>query len=179
MEKKDKKVVVSILLVMTVVLLIGIAALIVGSVLGSEAFGGTSGIEENNLTSVDNVTAQNFDIVGSRPTAVCALVGAFNATGGETITSGNYTQPTTCSIIATDGSQYNGTDWTVDYTWTTPGSAGSVINLTELTVGFGGFMSGLITFLAVIGIIVGVLWLVLYIKPLFSKQDGLQSFDSS
>ncbi len=55
----------------------------------------------------------------------------------------------------------------------------TVINITELTEGFSGFVTGIVTFLAVIGIIVGVIWLVYYIKPLFSKDDGLQSFDQN
>ena len=55
----------------------------------------------------------------------------------------------------------------------------TVINITELTDGFSGFVTGIVTFLAVIGIIVGVMWLVSYIKPLFSKDSGIQSFDSA
>ena len=54
-----------------------------------------------------------------------------------------------------------------------------MINITELTDGFSGFVTGIVTFLAVIGIIVGVMWLVSYIKPLFSKDEGIQGFDSA
>lgn len=178
-KKSGKEITRAVILVLTVVLLVAIAALITGSVIGSEAFSGTSGTESNELTSLDNITAQNFDILGSRSTAVCTVTGVGNLTGGETITSGNYTLPTSCSILAADDSEYIGEDWEVNYTWTTPGAAGGVINLTVLTNGFGGFVSGIVGFLAVIGIIIGILWLVVYIKPLFSKSEGIQGFDAS
>ncbi len=55
----------------------------------------------------------------------------------------------------------------------------TVINITELTDGFSGFVTGIVTFLAVIGIIVGVMWLVSYIRPLFSKDEGIQGFDAN
>lgn len=178
-QKSRKEIISAIVLVLTVVLIAAISALIIGSVLDSEAFSGTSGTESNELTAVDNITAQNFDILGSRSTAVCTVTGVGNLTGGETIASGNYTLPTSCSILAADDSEYIGEDWAVNYTWITPGDAGSVINITELTGGFGSFVSGIVIFLAVIGIIIGILWLVVYIRPLFSKSEGIQSFDSS
>ena len=52
----------------------------------------------------------------------------------------------------------------------------TIINVTELTEGFSGFVTGIVTFLAIIGIIIGVVWLISYLKPLFSKDDGIQSF---
>lgn len=178
-NKSKKNIINSVILVMIVVLLAAISALIVGSVLGSEAFSGSSGVGSEDLTALDNITAQDLSILSSHSTAVCTLTGVGNATGGEAITSGNYTQPTTCSIIATDGSEYLGEDWAINYTWTTPGNAGSVIDMAGLTTGFGGFISGIVTFLAVIGIIAGVIWLIGYIRPLFSRKDGIQGFDAN
>lgn len=51
----------------------------------------------------------------------------------------------------------------------------SIINVTELQDNFGLFVTGLIAFLAIIGTIVGVVWLVFYVKQLFDKETGLQS----
>lgn len=51
----------------------------------------------------------------------------------------------------------------------------TIINVTALTEQFGLFVTGLIAFLAIIGTIVGVVWLVFYVKQLFDKKDGLQS----
>ncbi len=49
----------------------------------------------------------------------------------------------------------------------------TIINTTEVANSFGDFVTNLIAFLAVIGTIVGVVWLVMYVKKLFDKKDGL------
>ena len=54
-----------------------------------------------------------------------------------------------------------------------------IINVTELTDGFSAFVLGIITFLGIIGIIIGIVWLISYLKPLFSKDEGIQSFAGS
>jgi len=176
MEKQGKNVIGSVVLVLVVVLVVAISALILGSVLGAEVFSGTSGSTVENLSNVTNITAVDFTVASD---ATCVLSAVQNASNQVVITSGNYTQPTTCSILATNTSNFIGDSWNVNYTFTTPGDAGSVINITELTDGFGGFITGLISFLAVIGIIVGVMWLVFYIRPLFSKSEGIQNFDAN
>lgn len=51
----------------------------------------------------------------------------------------------------------------------------TIINTTELSDAFGAFVTGLIAFLAIIGTIVGVVWLVSYVKHLFDKKSGLQA----
>lgn len=178
-KKSGKEIIRAVVLVMTVILIAAIAALIVGSVIGSDAFSGNSGSKVENLTAVDNITAQSFSIQSISPFITCTLLEVQNATDSTVITSGNYTQPTTCSIIATSDSEFIDFNWEVNYTFVNPGAAGGVINLTVLTNGFGGFVSGIVGFLAVIGIIIGILWLVLYIKPLFSKSEGIQGFDAS
>lgn len=50
----------------------------------------------------------------------------------------------------------------------------TIINTTAIAASFGTFVTNLIAFLAVIGTIVGVVWLVMYVKKLFDKKDGLQ-----
>lgn len=55
----------------------------------------------------------------------------------------------------------------------------SIINVTELTDGFSAFVLGIVTFLGIIGVIIGIVWLVSYLKPLFSKDDGIQSFTAA
>lgn len=179
MEKQGKNVINSIVLVLVVVLVVAISALIVGSVLGAEVFSGTSGSTVENVSNVTNITAVNFGILSTSSDATCILLEVKNAADQVAIASGNFTQPTTCTIQATSASNFIGNAWQVNYTFTTPGAAGSVINITELTDGFGGFVTGLISFLAVIGIIIGVMWLVFYIRPLFSKEEGVQNFDAN
>jgi len=50
----------------------------------------------------------------------------------------------------------------------------TIINTTAIAESFGTFVTNLIAFLAVIGTIVGVVWLVMYVKKLFDKKEGLQ-----
>lgn len=51
----------------------------------------------------------------------------------------------------------------------------TIINTSAISESFGTFVTGLIAFLAVIGTIVGVVWLVGYVKTLFDKKEGLQA----
>jgi len=54
-----------------------------------------------------------------------------------------------------------------------------LINTTWIGVQFGLFVTALLGFLAVIGVIIAIVWLISYIKPLFSKEDGIQTFAGS
>jgi len=54
----------------------------------------------------------------------------------------------------------------------------TIINVTAISNAFGEFVTGLIAFLAVIGTIVGVVWLVFYVKALFDKKTGLQGISA-
>ena len=54
----------------------------------------------------------------------------------------------------------------------------TIINTTAISASFGSFVTNLIAFLAVIGTIVGVVWLVMYVKKLFDKKDGLQNISA-
>jgi len=78
----------------------------------------TTGTNTNEtLTNVTNLTSTDFAILTTNSGATCTLSNVYNATDGVVITSGNYTQPTSCSIQATDASQYIGNDWNVTYTY--------------------------------------------------------------
>lgn len=54
----------------------------------------------------------------------------------------------------------------------------TIINTTELSANFGTFVTGLIGFLAIIGTIIGVVWLVSFVKKLFDKKEGLQAISA-
>lgn len=49
----------------------------------------------------------------------------------------------------------------------------TIVNTTAISESFGSFVTNLIAFLAVIGTIVGVVWLVMYVKKLFDKREGI------
>jgi len=51
----------------------------------------------------------------------------------------------------------------------------TIINTTLISESFGDFVTNLIAFLAIIGTILGVVWLVFYVKALFDKKTGIQA----
>lgn len=55
----------------------------------------------------------------------------------------------------------------------------TLINTTAIGESFGSFVTALIGFFAVIGVIIAIVWLIGYIKPLFDKKSGIQSFAGS
>jgi len=52
----------------------------------------------------------------------------------------------------------------------------TIINTTWIAEQFGLFVTALLGFLSVIGVIIAIVWLVMYLKKLFSKEDGIQNF---
>jgi len=54
----------------------------------------------------------------------------------------------------------------------------TILNVTELTNSFGGFVTGLIAFFAISGTLIGILFLVKYVVRLFSKDSGLGSISA-
>ena len=54
----------------------------------------------------------------------------------------------------------------------------TIINTTAIADSFGTFVTNLIAFIAVLGTIVGVIWLVMYVKKLFDKKEGLQGISA-
>lgn len=52
----------------------------------------------------------------------------------------------------------------------------TIINVTAIAELFGSFVTALLGFLVVVGVVLGVVWLIGYLKPLFDKKTGLASF---
>jgi len=124
---------------------------------------------------VDNVTNSTFAIASSHPDATCNLDQVYNATGGEIILgAGNYTYYTDCNLILQDGSPYVGEDLKVDYSYVySSGNNYAGINVSQLGTTFGAFVTGIIAFFAISGVLIGILFLLKYVIVLFSKKDGL------
>ena len=49
----------------------------------------------------------------------------------------------------------------------------TIINTTALADTFGTFVTNLVAFLAIMGTVLGIVWLVGYVKQLFDKKEGL------
>jgi len=178
-EKTGQNIMKSVVLVMGVIILVLVSALIIGSLIGSSAFQTTlSGtITSETLTTVNDTVNKTFSIVSTYPNAACSLSALVNSTGGEAVAAANYTfYPTVCNLILAAGSEYIGGDLNATYGYTSVQNSIAGVNTTWLGAQFGLFVTALLGFLAVIGVIIAIVWLIGYIKPLFSKEDGIQTF---
>lgn len=54
-----------------------------------------------------------------------------------------------------------------------------IINITKLKEDFGGFITGFLGFIGIVGVALGIRWLVTVLKPVFSKKEGLASFSGN
>ena len=181
-NQKTKTIFNSIIIAIGVVIAVVISALIIGTFLDNSTFNDIpiTGINSNEtLSDVSNVTILDFDILSTNSDSTCVLSNVYNTTDRVSISSGNYTQPTSCQLIATDegaSGTFNETDWDVTYTFSYPsGSNIAGVDISDIGEKFGLFVTGLIAFLAIIGTIVGVVWLVFYVKMLFDKKTGIQN----
>ena len=166
---------------LVIVVFTSIAALLVSSVLSNSVFTDipTTGTNTNEtLTAVDDTANSSYAILVTQPTATCTLSTVYNATGGEVVAAGNYTAYTDCNLILIDAA-YNATDLNVTYSYSyASGTSLAGFNATKASEGFGAFVTNLIAFLAVIGTILGVVWLVMYVRKLFDKKEGLQNISA-
>ena len=165
-------------LIVALIILILVSALIVGSLTSQSTF--TDIVKSNSIVNetggyingtgytLDNADADDFTL---------GTTIMFNATDNSTIESGNYT--VTAGVV-TNATAVNYLDvWiTYDYTYTDESNYAGV-NVASLGTAFGAFVTALIGFLGVMGAIIAIVWLLFYIKPLFSKKDGVQSFAGS
>ena len=148
-------------------------ALVLGSILAIDIFTNidASGTETNEtLSALDNITNATFAIVTTYPTAVCTLTDIVNTTGGEDIAAGNYTN-VNCFIILEDDSEYIGQDINVTYTYTaTTSNTLAGINVDALSAIFAAFVVAVTAFVVIGGTLLGILWILPFIKPLFKKN---------
>jgi len=96
------------------------------------------------LTTVDNVTGENF-AVSAYTHVICVLNNVTNATGGELLTVANYTQHN-CHINTTAVSEYIGQDLNVSYIYnymTYDGAVNNSIRFTLTNAIYDGFRTDL------------------------------------
>lgn len=175
LKMEAKEILKSVLVITSVIILVLVSALILSALLENSSF--TSIVKSG---SVNNETGGFINSSGytleqaSRTDFTIVNVEVLNTSDAIVIDSGNYT--------ITDGVMTNATEtvWTdveTSYNYTyTDGSNLAGVNVATLEAAFSGFVTGLIGFFAVIGVILAIIWLISYIKPLFSKKDGIQSF---
>ena len=173
-DEKEQTLMKAIGIAVAIVILVVISGLVVGAILDSNVFDGTTvtGTNTNEgLGAVDNITNVTFSIISTQPTATCDLTNVSNATGGEIVLgTGNYTfYSDDCNIIMQDDSPYNNESLNATYGYTYTDNSGNIIDVDNVSDLYGEFLDGLLGFLGIIGIVLGVIWLILYVAKLFSK----------
>jgi len=178
-QKNTKEIFSSIVIALLVVIMVVISALIVATVTSNSAFTDiptTGTINNETLENVTNITVSTFAIKTTAPSATCTLTSLLTSVDEFVEEEGNYTfSSANCTLILDDDCAFIGDDMdaTYDYTYAS-GTSLAGVNVTEISEDFGSFVTNLIAFLAIIGTIIGIIWLVLYVRKLFSKEDGIQ-----
>ena len=160
---------------MTVVVLVVISALIVASITDNSSFTDipSSGSITNETGAYINSTGYTLVQSSLGGFASPVLTEIINVSDNATILLGNAT-------VSNIGVVTNATvtEWEnvlISYTYNyASGTSLAGVNVTEIRDDFGSFVTNLIAFLAVIGTILGVVWLILYVRRLFDKKEGLQ-----
>lgn len=168
----------SIVIAMSVVIMVVISALIVATITDNSVFTDTPSaqIATNETNAWLNETAYTLANAGADGFASPVITAIWGAEGGEY----NVTIPTANASVTSGGIVTNATAYTNDnvsisYTYTiASGTSQAGVNITNIRNSFGSFVTNMIAFLAVIGTIMGVVWLVLYVRKLFDKKQGLQ-----
>ena len=135
----------------------------------------TGTITNETISAIDNVTNSSLAILSTNSAATCTLTSLVNATSAATVNSTNYTfYGDDCKIILTDGSDYIGEDVNITYGYTyTTNNTLSGINVNGLRTTFSLFVTAITALIVVGGTLLGVLWILPYIKPLLKKDSGI------
>jgi len=162
-----------LLSVVTMLFVIGLLVMIfalMGGELATASYEETSASVVNETLTTVTETGEDFTVAGYRDVA-CTLTAVRNATGGETINSGNYTQ-TNCNLAST-GTSYNNTDWNVSYSYTYEAdtTATDVINDTSSSIS--GVTSWFTIFIVITAMVVLILLTVIIITAI--RGSGLMA----
>jgi len=174
-QKNAKEVINSIVVAMLVVLMVVISALIVGTITSDSTFTDipSSQTATNETGAYINATGYTLDNAGVSGFASPVITAIYNTTDNATIGLGNAT--VSAAGVLTNATATTWTDVYISYTYDqASGTSLAGVNVTEIRDDFGSFVTNLIAFLAVIGTVLGVVWLVLYVRRLFSKKEGIQ-----
>lgn len=167
-EIMNTTVVATIIIVMVV-----ISALIVGTLTSNSVF--------TDITATGSVTNETDGFINETGYALAqSSLSGFSLTSivildaddNSTIGAGNYT--VTSGVITNATTQdYVSILISYEYTYST-GSNLAGVNVSQVSNDFGSFVTNLIVFLAIIGIIIGVTWLVYDVRKLLDKKQGIQ-----
>ena len=151
-------------------------ALILGSILSIDIFAnidvdGT--VTNETVTNVTAIANSTMAIIATYPTATCTLTSLVNSTDATTVPASNYTFYTDCNLILTAGSDYIEEDVNATYAYEYESSntlAG--IDVNALSAIFAAFVVAVTAFVVIGGTLLGILWILPFVRPLF-KKDAL------
>ena len=151
-------------------------ALVLGSILSIDIFtnidvDGT--VTNETITNASAVTNSTMAIIATYPAATCTLTSLVNSTDAVAVPASNYTFYTDCNLILTATSGFIGEDVNATYAYTYESSntlAG--IDVDALSAIFAAFVVAVTAFIVIGGTLLGILWILPFIKPLF-KRDAL------
>lgn len=147
----------------SIVLVVGLTFLVLATIayIGYE-YGTSFPSDETSTTLNETLTTVNG--VGEYVThkGQCnfedfTVTGARNATGGETITSGNYSTTATGLVYSLTSGVYNNTNWKVDYTYSYTGTPCNITNSLQTEVSQNTSIAGIVLTISLVGIVLSVL----------------------
>lgn len=168
----------SIGLITGLIILVLVCALIVGSLTSQSTFTdiAKTGTITNESGGFINSSGYTLDEADADDFSLSSIL-VLNATGDITITAGNYT--VTAGVITNATAEtWDSVLITYEYGYTDDTNVAGV-DIGGLGTAFGAFVTALLSFLAVMGAIIAIVWLISYIKPLFDKKEGIQALSGS
>jgi len=154
----------SVAVAMMGVIMVVISSLIVATLTSNSVFTDIPSAQTatNETGAWLNETAYTLSNAGADGFASPVITAIWGAEGGEYNVS-----------IAT--ANYTNDNVSISYTYTiNSGTSLAGVNVTVISNAFGNFVTNMIAFLAVIATILGVVWLVFYVRKLFDKREGIQ-----
>lgn len=177
MANKGKEIVNSVIIAMLVVIAVVLGALIIATVTSNSTFTDIPSAQSTTnetgawLNETD-YTLANAGVDGFASPVITAIWGAEGGEYNVSIATANAT--VTSAGVVTNATVYTNDNVSISYTYTqASGTSLAGLNVTTVTNSFGTYVTNLIAFLAIMGTIIGVVWLVIYVRKLFDKKQGL------
>jgi len=152
-----------------IIMVIVFTALVLGSILGISLF---SNIDATgtvaNETAYINTTGYTL-LYSTETDIVYDSVVILNATDNTTIAAGNYTLSAAGLLTNATAVNYDSVLVTYGYTYETSSTL-SGINVNALSAIFAAFVVAVTAFITIGGTLLGILWILPFIKPLFKKN---------
>ena len=145
-------------------------ALILGSILSISIFTNidTSGTEINETGGYINTTGYTLLFSDETDIAYTGVV-ILNASDNVTILSGNYTLSAVGVLTNATATNYDSVLITYNYSYETSSTLAG-IDVNALSAIFAAFVVAVTAFVVIGGTLLGILWILPFIKPLFKKN---------